>query len=158
VTIEELGNLGDLIAAIATLITLAYLAVQIRQNTKSVLGSTAQVYAQLELDTGTLVIQNAVIYLRGCKDLSDLNDEERLVFERIVIAEMSLLSSAFIQYRNGLMDDFDIFIADWKLTYLPHPGFQSVWAAQRDAYPSEFGQYLDEVGKATPVVAKEADT
>jgi hypothetical protein len=158
VTLEELGNLGDLIAAIATLITLVYLAVQIRLNTKSLQGSTAQSHVHLELDTGTLVIQNASVYLRGCKDLSDLNEEERIVFERIVTAEMSLLSSAFIQCQNGLMDDFDPFIADWKLTYLPHPGFQSVWAAQKDTYPPEFGQYLDEVGKATPVVAKGAGT
>ena len=32
-TIEELGNLGDFLAAIATIITLIYLALQIRQNT-----------------------------------------------------------------------------------------------------------------------------
>ena len=155
-TIEDLGNIGELIAAIATLITLAYLAMQIRQNTKSVLGATAQSHSHLELDTGALVIQNAGIYLRGCKDLSDLNEEEAIVFERIVIAEMTLLSSAFIQYQNGHFDDFDPWIADWKLTYLPHPGFQSVWAAQRDAYPPEFGQCLDEI--STSVAAKESDT
>ena len=157
-TIEDLGNIGELIAAIATLITLAYLAMQIRQNTKSVLGDTAQSHSHLELDTGALVIQNAGIYLRGCKNLSDLNGEETIVFERLVIAEMTLLSSAFIQYKNGLLDDFDPWIADWKLTYLPHPGFQSVWATQRDTYPAEFGQYLDEAGKAAPVIAKESGT
>lgn len=32
-TLDELGNLGEFIAAIATLITLGYLAIQIRQNT-----------------------------------------------------------------------------------------------------------------------------
>jgi hypothetical protein len=35
-TIEDLGNLGDLIAAIATVATLIYLAQQIRKNSKSV--------------------------------------------------------------------------------------------------------------------------
>ena len=39
-TIQELGSLGEFIAAIATLATLVYLAVQIRQNTKSVRAST----------------------------------------------------------------------------------------------------------------------
>ena len=33
-TFQELGSLGEFIAAIATLITLVYLAFQIRQNTK----------------------------------------------------------------------------------------------------------------------------
>ncbi len=35
-TIEELGNLGEFIAAIAVLVSLVYLALQIRQNTKQV--------------------------------------------------------------------------------------------------------------------------
>lgn len=157
-TIEDLGNIGELIAAIATLITLAYLAVQIRQNTKSVLGATAQSHVHLELDTGTLVIQNASIYLRGCKDLSDLNEEEKIVFERIVVAEMSLLASAFIQYQNGLLDTFDPFLNDWKLTYLPHPGFQSVWATQKGTYAADFSQYLDEASKSTPAVTKGTGT
>jgi len=32
-TLEQLGNIGEFVAAIATLVTLAYLAIQIRQNT-----------------------------------------------------------------------------------------------------------------------------
>ena len=32
-TLEQLGNIGEFVAALATLVTLAYLAVQIRQNT-----------------------------------------------------------------------------------------------------------------------------
>jgi len=34
VTIQELGSVGEFVAAIATLVTLAYLAFQIRQNTR----------------------------------------------------------------------------------------------------------------------------
>jgi len=33
ITIQDLGSIGELIAAIATIATLAYLAIQIRQNT-----------------------------------------------------------------------------------------------------------------------------
>jgi hypothetical protein len=35
VTIQDLGSIGELIAAIATVATLVYLAIQIRQNTVS---------------------------------------------------------------------------------------------------------------------------
>ena len=34
-TLQDLGSIGEFIAAIATLITLIYLAVQIRQNTRT---------------------------------------------------------------------------------------------------------------------------
>ena len=33
-TIQDLGSIGELIAAVATLATLVYLAVQIRQNSR----------------------------------------------------------------------------------------------------------------------------
>ena len=39
--IEQLGSLGEFIAAIATLATLVYLTVQIRQNTKQLRFSNA---------------------------------------------------------------------------------------------------------------------
>ncbi len=35
-TLQDLGNIGEFVAAIATLITLIYLAAQIRQNTRAV--------------------------------------------------------------------------------------------------------------------------
>ena len=41
-TIQDLGSLGELIAAVATIATLVYLAMQIRQNTKQVRASTFQ--------------------------------------------------------------------------------------------------------------------
>ena len=39
-SIQELGSLGEFIAAIATIATLAYLAVQVRQNTRALRSST----------------------------------------------------------------------------------------------------------------------
>ena len=39
-SIQELGSLGELVAAIATLATLIYLALQIRHNTNAVAGAT----------------------------------------------------------------------------------------------------------------------
>ena len=41
-TIQDLGSIGELIAAIATVVTLAYLALQIRQNTISTRAATLQ--------------------------------------------------------------------------------------------------------------------
>ena len=47
-TLEDIGNLGDFIAAIATIATLAYLAFQIRLNTKSNQASTASAWFEQE--------------------------------------------------------------------------------------------------------------
>ena len=39
---EDLGNLGELVAAIATVATLGYLALQLKQNTKALRSQTFQ--------------------------------------------------------------------------------------------------------------------
>ena len=130
-TIEDLGNLGDLIAAFATIVTLVYLAQQIRKNTKSVAGASVQALMDLEISTYALKAQHASVYRRGCANISDLNEDERVIFEQVVSAEMSVFSSAFMQVQNGLMDDDDSFDRDWLRFYLKQPGFQEVWSEIR---------------------------
>ena len=146
-TIEDMGNLGDLIAAIATVATLIYLAQQIRRNARSVEGSSIQAILELEITTNALKAQHANIYRRGCASILDLNDDERVVFEQVVSAEMSLFNSAYKQVQNGLMDDDASFDRDWIRFYLKQPGFQDMWSEIRSAYPNEFGQHLDNVQK-----------
>ena len=41
-TFQDLGSIGELIAAVATLITLAYLALQLKQNTTALKSQTFQ--------------------------------------------------------------------------------------------------------------------
>ncbi len=41
-TVQDLGSIGELIAAIATVATLVYLAMQIRQNSTAVKSAAAQ--------------------------------------------------------------------------------------------------------------------
>ena len=146
-TIEDMGNLGDLIAAIATVVTLIYLAQQIRRSSKSVEGASAQAILELEIATFALKAQHANVYRRGCANILDLDDDERVIFEQVVSSEMSLFSSAYIQVQNGLMDDDAAFDRDWIRFYLKQPGFQEMWSEIKIAYSSEFRQHLDDVQK-----------
>ena len=146
-TIEDLGNLGDLIAAIATVATLIYLAQQIRRNAKSVEGSSIQAILELEITTYELKAQYANVYRRGCANILDLDDDERVIFEAVVSSEMSLFNSAFTQVQNGLMDDDASFDRDWIRFYLKQSGFQVIWSEIKTTYPNEFCQHLDDVQK-----------
>src|SRR5262245_46033058 len=51
VTIQDLGSIGELVAAAATVATLAYLAIQVRQNTRALRSSTFQ---QISMDMSLL--------------------------------------------------------------------------------------------------------
>ena len=153
-TIEDLGNLGDLIAAIATVATLAYLALQIRHNSKSVEGATVQSILDLEVTTFSLKAQYANVYRRGCANLSDLDEDEKIVFEQVVSSEMSLFDSGYVQWKNGLMPDMDPFDSDWKEDYLKRSGFQAMWSEIKSTYPRDFCDHLEKIEKEAGLTAK----
>jgi hypothetical protein len=54
-SIQELGSLGELIAAIATVFTLVYLAVQINQNTGAVKASVLEVTGSRSMELAKFV-------------------------------------------------------------------------------------------------------
>ena len=55
--IETLGNLGDFIGGIGVVLTLIYLAVQVRQNTRRVNHNSELIQASAELETAKLLAE-----------------------------------------------------------------------------------------------------
>ncbi len=144
---SAISAVAEIVAALAVVLSLIYLAQQIRKNSKSVEGASVQAILELEITTYALKAQHANVYRRGCANILDLDDDERVVFEQVVASEMSLFNSAFIQVQNGLMDDDASFDREWKRVYLKQSGFQVIWSEIKTFYPSDFCQHLDDVQK-----------
>jgi hypothetical protein len=94
VTLEDLGNVGEFVGALAVVASLIYLAVQLRQNTKQMvengeearlaaLERAVQASSQLRLamirDAGV-----ADIWIRGSRNLTDLDEQDALRFYMLV--------------------------------------------------------------------------
>ena len=98
--IQDLGAIGELVAAIATVATLAYLAVQIRQNTKTVTAST-------ELETGKMWTEflartahnpdMADIWDKGHSDQEALTPNEKRKFIWQISEYFSIVENHFRQ-------------------------------------------------------------
>ena len=79
-SIQELGSLGELIAAIATVATLIYLAAQIRQNTKAVRSSALESSGSRSMEISKLVAGNdeiAPIVMAAFTGKDDLDELQR---------------------------------------------------------------------------------
>ena len=91
---QDLGSIGEIISAIAVVISLVYLAFQIRQNTKQIDQNTkaAQAAAFDSSIAHTFMARQAVaenpdlarIYLEGSRDPETLSDEDRLRYRLIL--------------------------------------------------------------------------
>jgi len=143
-TIQDLGSLGELIAALATILTLLYLAVQIRNNTKATRASTS-----LSVNDSLTTINNALrsdseftdIWLRGCHDLASLNDVERVRFITHALEILYLTQYIYELEQQELADAHIDYIPWITVLYRDNPGFRAFvdsleegWAGSKDLY------------------------
>ncbi|MCH7868303.1 MAG: hypothetical protein IH881_11450 [Myxococcales bacterium] len=130
--LEDLGNIADLIAAIATIATLGYLAFQVKQNTKALRGSSAETVMESEIAAVALTTQHINVFRRGNDNISELNADERAVYDQLIFIEISQTWSAFTQYQSGLMSEvtFAAFRTSWVRS-MRNPGFRISWAEQK---------------------------
>ncbi len=122
-TITELGALGELVGAIAVVATLAYLAVQIRQNTRSMEEgkrlALAQTYQMRADALQSMLVQAAdsehigpIItkltqqgYPEDVSALAGLSPEERGRFRQWQIAQQTHWDNMYYQYQQGFLDE-----------------------------------------------------
>ena len=85
--LQDLGSLGDIVGALAVVVSLLYLATQIRQNTQVVRASSYEDVARGTREFMALFVQDerlAQMYLRGAAQLDHLTPEERLQCEMLL--------------------------------------------------------------------------
>ncbi|MGH0030777.1 MAG: hypothetical protein ACQGVC_13360 [Myxococcota bacterium] len=122
-TLTELGALGEFVGAIAVVVTLAYLAIQIRQNTKAMeesrrlaLAQTYQVRADALQDMLVQAANSEHVgpilarltqagYPEDVASLDVLSPEERSRFRQWQIAQQTHWDNMFYQYQQGFLDD-----------------------------------------------------
>ncbi len=117
VSLSDLGNLGEFISSIAVVVTLIYIAIQVKQNSytleesaKLVRAQSRQASTQLQVGFQDLVLTDSNIrdiYTRFAagEDLSDLSPEDIKLLEGITIRSMYIFSDDHYRYQLGLLDE-----------------------------------------------------
>ena len=129
-TIQELGSLGELIAAIATVVTLIYLATQIRHNNKALAESTSAALNQSYASINSRISsdeQFAELFVRGRKDLRSLNPVEVERFRAFIqdILNVSVYADGLQASHKVDALHFDAFDVITGL-YHAYPGIREV--------------------------------
>lgn len=103
--LTTLSAIAQIVGSAAILITLAYLAIQTRQNTVAIRGATR--YSALE---GELVILNLLmehpLVMRGVLgDLTDTSEEEVIRLSALLRSVIRTREIHWFQYRNHVIDE-----------------------------------------------------
>ena len=147
-TIQDLGSIGELVAAIATIATLVYLAIQIRANTTA-LRSESRGRLHAGGMTHASVIggspQAADVFTRGLGDYHGLAPAEATQFQFLFSMLVSTADEAHHSYELGLSD------RDWHQTnttavfrLLKTPGGREFWRLNGATFSPGFQKSVNE--------------
>ena len=105
-TIQDLGSIGEVVAAAATIATLAYLALQIRQDTRALKIQALQYVIDSKLSAFqgfTAEGRDGEIFQRGCASYEALPPEEQLRFSTLMGRLFSTCEYVLTAHRDGFI-------------------------------------------------------
>ena len=123
---EAIGAVGELIGASVVLITLIYLAVQIKQNTAAVATATYESTMTGFNDINVVVASNpglSAFLDRGCQNVALLNAEEAVLFNFLLRCYANQWWKLFKLYERGSLPgrEWSIFARE-AAQFLDQPG------------------------------------
>jgi len=153
-TIMELGAIGEFVGAIAVVVTLIYLAFQMRQNTNALkLNTAASVTEELQ-EMFSLLASNqelSEIFVTAARE-STLQGAERVRFNTFIHNLVRVYENAFLQWRAGVIDP-----AHWEgmarmmIDVTSMAAFQTYWLDRKHWLSHDFQEYMEsEVVSAPP--------
>ena len=148
-TWDAVAAIAELIGALAVVITVAYLAVQIRQNTKTahagvqqgMLDTLHSVWLALSQDP-----ELARLLIKANREYESLTPEEALRFGSFVNNFMSIWASFLLQHQRSFVDP--VLWQGWDAGFrkvFQAPGFQRVWESEKDTWHADFRRHVEGV-------------
>jgi len=146
-TFQDLGSLGELIAAIATVLTLGYSAIQLRQNTRALRSQTFQ-QSSMDMSLTANAISSdgelAAIIVKASERLDHLTPEERIRSHFWMVIAIRRFEAIYVQGVYGSIDQVRIEGFDRSiLTLIASGGPAEWWRSAKNAFSSDFVEYAD---------------
>jgi hypothetical protein len=148
-TLNDLGNLGEFVSAVAVVVSLVYLAVQVRQNTRMMRVSTHHAlntaFNALHVAYGSDPAVSTFLN-RASEDYSQLDRDERLRYALLMRASFGLHNDWFLQAREGLFSE-----EEWTsqtraiARALAPPGARAWWERDAEIFPEAFQREISRI-------------
>ena len=146
-TLSDLGNLGDFLGGIGVVVTLVYLARQIRANTREVRAAAHDAVASAHFEIQRILGQEpglAKIWFDGLKGDGEQNEEDGQRFFFLATTVARRWERAFLKSRAGALEsDAWSGIESEYIGIFSNPGGQRAWRYMRRGFSSEFVEFVN---------------
>lgn len=148
-TITDWSVIGEIVSAIAVVISLIYVGVQVKQNTTA----TRVVTTQAHVESWNHVVSNlcqssetASNWHQGLQDLSRLEGGQRVQF----FAQLSLVNryyeASYLEWVSGVLDErLWSGLRAMLVDSMSYPGAREWWNHRRHHYCADYQQLVDTI-------------
>ena len=154
-TIALLGALGELVSAIAVVVSLIYVGIQVKQNTRAIRSNTLQNISENQLNIYALLAANGDLAEIGYKAATGTGSDkgvEHFRFTAWMHTAFRSLENAYYQHQDGALDE-----RNWQgLCRQYGPLLQAglnrkYWEERKFIYSDEFKAFVDKELLAKPM-------
>ena len=143
---DAIGAIGEVLGALGVIITLVYLASQLRQNTRALRSSTYASYVQASFSINDFRAANAGVMVK-VDNGQDLTEEENIVFSSFLFKLLGTFEDAYLHHAEGVLSD-EIFEARMRGLDTAFFGINTLeerWVAMKDVvFAPSFVRYVDQ--------------
>jgi len=144
---SAVSAVAGVFAAIFVALTVVYLAIQIKRNTKATHSQTYHLATSALAEMAGIIGRDkelARIFRIGMEDPAALTEDEFTQFGYLGISLFRRFENVFFQYQSGMIDeDFWIGHRDNILWFFHRPGMQIWWKDRKFAFSGRFRDFLD---------------
>ncbi len=145
-TLEQFAYLGEIIAAVAVIASLIYVARQLGQNTAAIKSDASQGMQQQIFDFFSMLtaVGNTEIFIKAQESPSSLTVSEVSRFDSMVIVSAQAYQTLFFQVKEGVYDIHRA-VGWWQMlrNTLEVPLWREHWDSNRYILSAEFLDFIE---------------
>ena len=148
--LSEWASIAEIVGAVAVVASLAYVALQINQNTVAIEASTRIGRLDFGRQQSQLLITEpglAKLVLAAEKNADNLTEEEQLIFYEFTSWRLATWEMAYMDHIDGLMDEETWLGWDgyYRLFVIENPGYKKFFQDTRPQWDSRFLAHVDNI-------------
>jgi hypothetical protein len=152
--LQSLANIGEVIGAVVVILSLIYLAVQVRQNTEAqrtenyarALDRLAAFQSMLSQDS-----EISFLFSKGLEDYSNLTTQEKLRFNWIMYEAFGAFEFMFHAARKqSIAEEIWLRWSEAIAWYLTFPGAHKWWMIRPLPFSDSFSLFVESLIKDNP--------
>ena len=138
------SSIAEVISAIAIVVSLVYVGIQIQQNTNAINSTVIQDISRWSYDATVIFLDHPELteaFISACDMEPD--DSQSILISSYFAAAMRIQANRYYQVKIGVIDEETVLALGGRGGVYRHPVFKKYWEMQKADFDTDFQQYVE---------------